>query len=564
VAREHRYRSAATAVAAVLLTLALVGAPAALAAPPNAEFSHAPSTARVNGAVSFSAEASGNGGASVASLSWDFGDGSSGSGATPQHAYGSPGDRSVTLTVVDSNAEQRSVTHAVHVVGDPVARFSVSPAVPEIGAAVSFNASDAGDPGGAIASYQWDFGDGSTGSGASPQHAYRSGGDKTVRLTVTAALDGRTDSVTHTVHVNLPPDAALTIASVIGSPPTGGGPFTPLIGQQVAFSAQASSDADGSIASYAWDLGGGTFGAPATVSYLFTTFPRAGRRTVRVRITDDRGATGTAQLTFRVNTPPVAGFGFAPATPEPNAVVRFTSSAADADGDPLTTGWDLDGNGSYDDATGPTARAVFMAPGDYRVGMRVTDSGGASATESHTVAVRGAAVPTATPPPGSGPPGSGQPIVIVPAPGSGAAPSSSGTGASAAAGLGAAAATPPFAGLKALTGVRLQVTGTVAAGLTRISRLTLLAPAGALVVARCHGRGCPRRGVRHRVATSGRLRLRALERGLRAGARIVVSVAKDGFVTQQIVLTIRRGSAPRRTQGCVVPGTRRTGPCPAS
>jgi PKD repeat protein len=40
-------------------------------------------------------------------------------------------------------------------------------------------------PGGFIVAYDWDFGDGATGTGERPQHAYVTGGTYTVTLTVT-------------------------------------------------------------------------------------------------------------------------------------------------------------------------------------------------------------------------------------------------------------------------------------------------------------------------------------------------------------------------------------------
>jgi hypothetical protein len=64
-----------------------------------------------------------------------------------------------------------------------------------------------------------------------------------------------------------------------------------------------------------------------------------------------------------------------------------------------------------------------------------------------------------------------------------------------------------------------------------------------------------------RIASNGRLRLRRLERPLRAGARIVVSVAKQGYATKQVVLTLRSGKAPARTQACVFPDQKKPGPC---
>src|SRR5256712_622872 len=73
----------------------------------------------------------------------------------------------------------------------PVASFVFSPANPIAGNAVSFDASasynDAGPP---VATYQWNFGDGGTGSGKTIPHTYAAGGNFTATLTVTDTSGG--------------------------------------------------------------------------------------------------------------------------------------------------------------------------------------------------------------------------------------------------------------------------------------------------------------------------------------------------------------------------------------
>ncbi len=63
------------------------------------------------------------------------------------------------------------------------------------GTSATFDASSSLDPNGSIASYAWDFGDGSTGSGVSVSHTFAQDGAFTVRVTVTDG-DGLTDSAT--------------------------------------------------------------------------------------------------------------------------------------------------------------------------------------------------------------------------------------------------------------------------------------------------------------------------------------------------------------------------------
>jgi PKD repeat protein len=92
----------------------------------------------------------------------------------------------------------------------------------------SFDGSASSDPDGTIASYAWDFGDGSTGSGVTPGHVYAAAGTYTVTLTVTDD-DSATDVDSRSVTVTVPPvgDFAAdtftrTVSGGWGSADTGG------------------------------------------------------------------------------------------------------------------------------------------------------------------------------------------------------------------------------------------------------------------------------------------------------------------------------------------------------
>ncbi|WP_224124093.1 LamG-like jellyroll fold domain-containing protein [Nocardioides mangrovi] len=77
----------------------------------------------------------------------------------------------------------------------------------------SFDSTGSGDVDGTIASYDWNFGDGSAhGSGPSPTHAYAAAGPYTVTLTVTDD-DGATTSVSHGVTATEP--ASTTTSTVV-------------------------------------------------------------------------------------------------------------------------------------------------------------------------------------------------------------------------------------------------------------------------------------------------------------------------------------------------------------
>jgi hypothetical protein len=67
----------------------------------------------------------------------------------------------------------------------------------------------------------------------------------------------------------------------------------------------------------------------------------------------------------------------------------------DADGDPLTYAWDLDGDGQYDDSTNPIVQHTFTANGRVNVGLRVADGKGGADTATTEISV-GNTAPTAT------------------------------------------------------------------------------------------------------------------------------------------------------------------------
>lgn len=76
----------------------------------------------------------------------------------------------------------------------------IAPVTGTEGAPIAFSAAGSVDPNGSIVSYAWDFGDGNTGSGATPSHTYTFFGSYTVRLIATDN-DGLADTVSTTVEV---------------------------------------------------------------------------------------------------------------------------------------------------------------------------------------------------------------------------------------------------------------------------------------------------------------------------------------------------------------------------
>jgi len=155
---------------------------------PTAGFTAAPLSGSVPLTVVFNAAASDDPDGTIASYEWDFGDSGSATGVNTTHTYTSQGAYIVTLTVTDNEDATDTATVAILVASPgnqvPVASFTVDPTIGFFPFDADFDASASYDPDGAIIAYQWDFGDGDTGSGATITHTYDSFGTFTVVLTV--------------------------------------------------------------------------------------------------------------------------------------------------------------------------------------------------------------------------------------------------------------------------------------------------------------------------------------------------------------------------------------------
>ncbi|HXK36581.1 MAG TPA: PKD domain-containing protein, partial [Candidatus Paceibacterota bacterium] len=119
----------------------------------------------------------------IASYSWDYGDGGSGSGVMDSHIYAAPGTYTVTLTIVDSGGKSATTSKSVSVVQNtpPTAVISV---VSIVDLMVTLSGSGSLDDA-AIASYDWSLGDGAIASGVEVSHTYAAGGTYSVSLVVT-------------------------------------------------------------------------------------------------------------------------------------------------------------------------------------------------------------------------------------------------------------------------------------------------------------------------------------------------------------------------------------------
>jgi large repetitive protein len=215
----------------------------------------------------------------ITSYAWSFGDQATGTGATVTHTYAGGSNYTVRLTVTDSNGATGTKFQTVTDVNSaPAATFNFS----SNGLRCSFDGSGSRDSDGTIGSYVWNFGDGTTGSGARVSHTYAAFGQYTVTLTVTDNA-GATNAHSQTVIANSPPVASFSFSC---------SKFT------CSFDAAGSKDSDGVITSYAWDFGDGKTGSGPAVSHTYKAPPDT--YTVTLTVTDNGGATGAQSASVTV------------------------------------------------------------------------------------------------------------------------------------------------------------------------------------------------------------------------------------------------------------------------
>ena len=100
------------------------------------------------------------------------------------------------------------------------------------------------------------------------------------------------------------------------------------------------------------------------------------------------------RLTYSAtNHPPTGVIQASPTSGNPPLTVNFdaTGSTDPDPGDTLTYSWDLDGDGSYGDAVLATATRTYTTAGTFTVGLKVTDSRGATDTRTVQINVGGSA-----------------------------------------------------------------------------------------------------------------------------------------------------------------------------
>lgn len=327
---------------------------------PTAAFDFDPAAPSIIDMVHFNAYSSSDDGI-ISQYLWDFGNGDTDTGLTADYRFPAPGTYDVTLTVIDTDGAEDSITQPVTVAlaTGPLAVIS-GPGSADEGAVVSF---DGNDSIGNNLEYSWDFGDGGIVTGPSPTYTYMDDGIYTVTLTVTDDED-ETDTDTTTIEVNdLAPVAAFSWS-----------PNPQDEGLPVQFTDTSTSYPD-DIVSWEWTFIGTYTSDEQNPTY---TFPRENYYHVELRVTDDDGSESTVSDSVHIiNVPPqailtgdtIVGAGVAGS---------YDASASSSGPDSIWVyEWDWDYDGVTFEPSGDTGAIqthAWTTEGEYTVAVQVTDA----------------------------------------------------------------------------------------------------------------------------------------------------------------------------------------------
>ena len=303
--------------------------------------------------VTFTDKSTVTGGA-INQWQWDFGDGNTTSLQNPMHTYTGTGNYTVTLKVTSDKGCSKSFskTQYVQITSGVIADFDYTPATNSCSAPVQINFNNKSVESGTV-SYQWNFGDGQTGTIKSPQHTYTSNGSYTVTL-VAVNSTGCRDTITKP---NL---------LVLGSNVTQFNmPGNACVGHPV-FITNTSTPTPASVQ---WDFGDGTGSTDANPQKTYTS-----PGTYMVKLVNHFGCSDSLIKPITVLPKPVASF-----TSDKNyscsvpATVQFANTSAN------TVGWQWDfGDGTTSTAANPIH--VYNTYDSFTVKLIVTGTNGCTDT----------------------------------------------------------------------------------------------------------------------------------------------------------------------------------------
>ncbi|MEI7471234.1 MAG: PKD domain-containing protein [Chitinophagaceae bacterium] len=305
--------------------------------------------------------------ATIASFSWNFGDGSpvDNTNLNPVHIYSTPGDYTVVQTVTGADGCMAINSQLVRIGSKPNAAFTYNDSC--INTTIQF--ADASNVNvGTINNWFWEFESSSIATIQNPTNSFPSNGMKLVRLAVKSQEGCESDTLSRFIRVYARPvaDFNFTDSVCLGTP---------------TLFFDNSTWVEGAISGWTWNFGDGSpLDNTQNPSHVFAT---AGLHTVQLSPTGiNAGCGASIQKDVFVVNKPIAYFKantacqFAP--------IQLLDSSYTSDGLPITNWWWDLGNGQFSNLQNPSV--TYASTGPYVVRLVVNSSVGCpSDTISKTI-----------------------------------------------------------------------------------------------------------------------------------------------------------------------------------
>ncbi len=315
---------------------------------------------------------------------WSFGEPQSGSADSaalpnPQHLYSGTGPFQVTLRVTSVAGCVDSLTRELNTVyARPLSSINVSPEF--CLNTVSAFSSNASGNGNALSAWFWNFGDGSTGNGATVSHTYALADTFTVRHWVSTEQGCTSDTTAVPVIIHPLPQAAFDISS-------------PFCEKNALTFTDRSTVGTGSLSQWIWNFGTGGPDSLLNSAQPFTfRYDTTGSYTISLRLVSDKGCSTAVAFnrTIAVNPLPKPGF-ISPEVCLTDASAQFRDTSSIASGTLSAWSWNFG-----DPASGGANRSGLQNPqhrynaiGLYTAVLTVTSAAGCSDSVRQSFTVNG-------------------------------------------------------------------------------------------------------------------------------------------------------------------------------
>ncbi len=208
--------------------------------------------------IQFTSPLTDSGGNKITSWQWNFGDGTSSTAQNPTHVYTSTQTYNPVLTVVNAYGLSPASSGPAIKVVNPTVQFTAGPSNGVSRLAVAYKSPLVDSVGVSIKSWQWNFGDGTFGSGQNPTHTYTNLGTYLPSLTISNTLGLAATSSGSIMVTN--PMVKFTVNHTNSCP---------LL--TIQFTSPATDSGGNKIASWLWNFGDGTSSAAQNPTHAYNS-----------------------------------------------------------------------------------------------------------------------------------------------------------------------------------------------------------------------------------------------------------------------------------------------------